>query len=100
MNSLPTYAEGVLQAVFSDANLPNIQQHEWEMRTFLQLVVDELKPARTVELGTYRGFTGALLSQVTSTQTVSIDVQDYGTADAGKFGNCLTYLLDDATTPE
>ena len=98
--ALPTYVESALKAVFTDANLINIQQHEWEMRAFLRHVLDELKPDRTVELGTYRGFTGALLSLVTSTQTISIDIQDYGTEASRVYGHHLTTLLDDATSPD
>jgi predicted O-methyltransferase YrrM len=70
------------------------------MREFLRQVLEELKPARTVELGTFRGFTAALLSLVTSTQTVSIDIQDYGTQAAYSFSYHLAYVLDDATSPD
>ena len=97
MNPLPTYLESALSAIFADHNLINIQQHEWEMRTFLAMVLDELKPERTVELGTYKGFTGALLSLVTSKQTVSIDPTDYGTKDAQPYGHHLDFLMGDAT---
>ena len=100
MTPLPTYLENALQAIFTDANLVNIQQHEWEMRTFLALVLEELKPERTVELGTYRGFTGALLSLVTSKQTISIDVQDYGTEAARPYGHNLEFIHDDATNKD
>lgn len=100
MIELPTYLESALQAIFSEHNLINIQQHEWEMRTFLKLALDELKPERTVELGTFRGFTGALLSLITSRHTVSVDIQDYGTEEARQYGHHLTYLLDDATSPD
>jgi len=97
----PTYLENALTAVFAESNLINIQQHEWEMRTFLNMVLTELKPARTVELGTFRGFTGALLSAVTSTMTVSIDVADHGMPpEAWKWANSLQTILDDATSPD
>lgn len=58
-----------------------IQQHEWELRLFLDKVVRELKPERTVELGSWRGTTAALLSHVTSGTTISLDIQDYGGKD-------------------
>lgn len=97
MNPLPAYLENALTAIFADHNLINIQQHEWEMRTFLSLVIAELKPERTVELGTYKGFTGALLSLVTSKQTVSIDPTDYGTSEAQPYGHHLDFVHGDAT---
>lgn len=55
-----------------------IQQNEWEMRTFLCKAIDDLAPERTVELGSWRGVTAALLSHVTSVYTISLDIQDYG----------------------
>jgi predicted O-methyltransferase YrrM len=96
MNPLPTYVESALTAIFADHNLINIQQHEWEMRTFLAMVLDELKPERTVELGTYKGFTGALLSLVTSRQTVTVDATDYGTSEAKSYGHHLDFVAGDA----
>jgi predicted O-methyltransferase YrrM len=96
MNPLPTYVESAVQAIFADHNLVNIQQHEWEMRTFLAMVLEELKPERTVELGTYKGFTSALLSLVTSRHTVSIDPTDYGTAEARHYGHQLDFIAGDA----
>lgn len=96
MNPLPTYLESALKAIFADHNLVNIQQHEWEMRTFIAMVLEELKPERTVELGTYRGFTGALLSLVTSKQTVSIDIDDHGREGARPYGHHLSFLLGNA----
>jgi predicted O-methyltransferase YrrM len=98
MNLLPTYLESALTAIFADHNLINIQQHEWEMRTFLAMVLDELKPERTVELGTFRGFTGALLSLVTSKQTISIDIEDHNTYVSRPYGHNLQLILDDAAT--
>jgi|GEM_PF-7005386 Predicted O-methyltransferase len=100
MNPLPTYLENAIQAIFAEPNLINIQQHEWEMRTFLAMALKELKPERTVELGTFRGFTGALLSLITSKQTVSIDIEDHGTEASRPYGHHLTYLLNDATNPD
>lgn len=100
MNPLPTYIESALTAIFADHNLINIQQHEWEMRTFLAMALDELKPERTVELGTYKGFTGALLSLVTSRQTVSIDIDDHGTLASRIYGHHLTQIIHDATNPD
>ena len=98
MNPLPTYVESAVQAIFAEDNLINIQQHEWEMRTFLAMVLDELKPERTVELGTFRGFTGALLSQITSKQTVSVDIEDHNPFISRPYGHNLFNLLDDAAT--
>ncbi len=89
--------ERTFAAAFADENLPNIQQHEWEMRTFLAKVLAELKPERTVELGTYKGWTAALLSVVTSRHTVSLDIKDYGTSDAVSHGHQLTTLIADAS---
>lgn len=100
MTTLPTYLENAVQAIFADANLVNIQQHEWEMRTFLGMVLDELKPKRTVELGTYKGFTGALLSLVTSLETLSVDIEDHGRKEASPYGHHLTFLTADATNPD
>jgi len=100
MNPLPTYVESAVQAIFADHNLVNIQQHEWEMRTFLAMALEELKPERTVELGTFRGFTGALLSLVTSKQTISIDIDDHGTNESRPYGHQLIRQLSDAATPE
>lgn len=98
MTPLPTYIESAIQAIFADHNLVNIQQHEWEMRTFLAMALDELKPERTVELGTYRGFTGALLSLVTSRQTISVDIEDHNTYVSRPYGHNLQLILDDAAT--
>jgi predicted O-methyltransferase YrrM len=95
---LPTYLESALAAAFTTEHVANneIQQHEWEMRTFLGLVLDELKPERTVELGTYRGWNAALLSLVTSRHTVSIDIKDYGTTASYEHCHQLTNVLADA----
>lgn len=95
--TLPTYLESAVQAIFADHNLINIQQHEWEMRTFLAMVLDELKPERTVELGTYKGFTGALLSLVTSKQTVSLDIENHGVTEARHYGHHVAFIDHDAT---
>ena len=95
--TLPTYLESALTAIFADHNLINIQQHEWEMRTFLAMVLEELKPERTVELGTYKGFTGALLSLVTSIHTISVDIDDHGTDEAKPYGHHLGFMRADAT---
>ena len=54
-----------------------IQQHEWETRSFLELVLDELSPDRTVELGTWKGTNAMLLGLVTRKLTVSLDIHDY-----------------------
>ena len=100
MTPLPTYVESAVQAIFADHNLINIQQHEWEMRTFLAMALEELTPNRTVELGTYKGFTGALLSLITSKQTVSVDIEDHGTEGSRPYGHQLLHKLADATLPE
>jgi len=55
-----------------------IQQHEDEMVEFLRRVTEELRPERTVELGSWRGANAMLLSMVTSKVTVSLDIEDYG----------------------
>jgi predicted O-methyltransferase YrrM len=93
---LPTYLENAVQAIFAESNLINIQQHEWEMRTFLALALSELKPDRTVELGTFRGFAGALLSQVTGNITISVDIEDHGTIGSKPYGHELNLLIADA----
>lgn len=100
--ALPTEAEAALAAAYANETGAGneIQQHEWELRTFLRLVLDELKPERTVELGTYRGWTSALLSQVTSRWTVSLDVTDYGTEGSRRYGQNLSCVIGDACTQE
>ena len=77
----------------------DIQQHEWELRVFFSKVLAELKPARTVELGTYKGCMAALLSQATTDKTVSLDIQDYGTTEARPYGHNLDFVLADACVP-
>ena len=54
-----------------------IQQNEWEIRTFLEYVLSDLKPDRTVELGTWKGANAMLLSLVTNKLTISLDIHDY-----------------------
>lgn len=100
MNPLPAYIDNSVQSIFADDNRVNIQQHEWEMRTFLQLAIEELKPDHTVELGTYRGFTGALLSLITSKQTISVDIEDHSPLISRPYGHNLFLTLDDAATEE
>lgn len=78
----------------------DIQQHEWELKSFLGLALEQLKPERTVELGTYKGWTGAILSWITSRQTISVDDHDWGTAEAHAFSRNLSCLVADATTPD
>lgn len=87
--------EDVLNLAFSKQNA--IQQHEWELRTFLRMVMDELKPQRTVELGSWKGYTGAILSRVTSLCTVSIDNAEYGPyeLEAAVLGDNLEFIKDD-----
>lgn len=70
----PGLQEGMGQAF----NIPGrIQQHVWESHNFLLRVMNDLKPERTVELGTWKGWNAVLLSLVTSKITVSVDVHDY-----------------------
>jgi predicted O-methyltransferase YrrM len=78
----------------------DIQQHEWELREFLQMASLELKPDRTVELGTYKGWTAAILSWITSRQTISVDIQDWGTSESEAFSHNLSYMVADAATPD
>ena len=92
-----------LEAAFSAAFTPervarnDIQQHKWELGTFLGLVNCKLRPQRTVELGTYKGWTATLLAAV-SDRVVSIDTQEYGPPDAPPSAE-LTFLKGDATDP-
>lgn len=87
--------EMLLERVFSTPGI--IQQHEWEMRVFLRMVIDGLKPQRTVELGSWKGYTAAILSHVTWTKTVSIDNAEYGKyeGEAAVLGHKLEFLIDD-----
>lgn len=96
---LPVEVEKAIEAFFTPQNVATnaIQQHEWELRVLLRKVLDELKPQRTVELGTYKGHTAALLSLVTSLKTMSLDIHDYGTAEALPFGRNLECILLDGT---
>jgi len=93
--------ERCLEAAFTPERVASneIQQHEWELRTFLGLVQSELKPERTVELGTYKGWTAAILSLVTSRDTVSVDIEDHGTKEAWRYSSTLWTILTDACTP-
>ncbi len=94
--------EHALAAAYANeqGNGNEIQQHEWELRTFLRLALDELKPERTVELGTYRGWTACLLSLVTSRYTVSVDKEQHGMNAAWAYANSLGTILCDACTPD
>jgi predicted O-methyltransferase YrrM len=100
--TFPDHLEAAVKAVFADDNLVNIQQHEWEMREFMRQCLIDLKPERTVELGTYKGWTAALLSLITTRYTVSVDIEDHGTM--GMFAwwkaGSLETILADATTPD
>ena len=93
--------ERCLKAAFTNERVASneIQQHEWELRTFLDLVQSELKPEWTVELGTYKGWTAALLSLVTSRCTVSVDVTDH-TVQAWQWAKSLETIVDDAATQQ
>lgn len=93
--------ESAIQWAFSAPG--RIQQNEWEMRTFLCKVIDELGPRRTIELGSWRGTTAALLSMVTRDKTISLDIQDYGGKDeALKLcpGHDLSFLMASAREPK
>lgn len=80
-----------------------IQQQEWELRTFIDKVRNELKPERTVELGSWRGTTAAILSLVTSSVTISLDKDEYGgKEDALRIaaGQSLSFRIANAMFPE
>lgn len=77
-----------------------IQQHEWELRTFLELVVSELRPKRTVELGTWKGAMGVFLSLVTDGPTLSLDIQDYRDDLTLYHPSNLTFAIMDGTKKE
>lgn len=93
--SLPLDIEMVINEFFTPHNIETnaIQQHEWEMRVLLRLMLDELKPERTVELGTYRGFAATLLSLATFGKTISIDNTQYDTEFAVGFASNLELFL-------
>ena len=91
--TLPAPLENALNVFVSG---PDIQQHEWELRVFFSKVLSELKPARTVELGTYKGCMAALLSLATSDKTVSVDIDHYGTAGAKPYAHNLDFVSGDA----
>jgi predicted O-methyltransferase YrrM len=93
--------ERCLEAAFTPERVASneIQQHEWELRTFLSLVQSELKPERTVELGTYKGWTAALLSLVTSRYTVSVDITDHS-VQGWRWAKSLETTVDDAATQQ
>jgi len=95
---LPPLLEAAIEAFFTPEHIAanDIQQHEWEMRSLLKLMLDVLKPERTVELGTYKGFTAALLSLATSEKTISLDITDYGTDYAKQYARNLQLFLTDA----
>lgn len=78
--SLPQNIDNEIREIFANPR-ERIQQNEWELREFLSRVIAGLKPALTVELGSWRGTNAALLSLVTSGQTFSFDIQDYGDKD-------------------
>ncbi len=73
------HIEKTINEVFTPERVAGniIQQHEWEVRTFLNLVQKELKLPNTVELGSYRGWMSVLLSTV-SKKVISIDTQEFG----------------------
>lgn len=87
--------ENAINHVFSTPDI--IQQHEWELRCVFRLMLDELKAERTVELGSWKGYTGALLSLATAKKTVSIDSADFGRYEdkALQMGRNLVFVVDD-----
>jgi predicted O-methyltransferase YrrM len=99
--SYPSIQEG-LQWVFGTPG--RIQQQEWECMEFLFRVKDELKPERTVELGTWKGGNAILLSLVTSKITISLDIHDYDRNEAINYirnnGLNATLPLADCRAPE
>lgn len=103
MNPLPDYLERELQQLFTNA--VRIQQNEWEIRTFLNRVLTELKPVTTIELGTWLGNNAALLSLVTSGETLSLDKQEYGSKQqaidiAQRNNRKLTFAIADGHKQE
>ncbi len=91
----PTRLETAIWSAFTPARVAanDIQQHEWEARTFLNLVQEHLRPQRTVELGSYKGWMSTLLAAV-SGEVVSIDTQEYAPPETIAFN--LTFLKGDA----
>jgi predicted O-methyltransferase YrrM len=82
-----------------------IQQYRDELVEFLKRVTDELRPERTVELGSWRGANAMLLSMVTSKVTVSLDIEDYGGREemcrmARDHGRTLWFYLESARDPK
>lgn len=78
-----------------------IQQNQIELNLFLNRVMFDLEPKRTVELGSWKGATAMLLSLATSEVTVSLDVQDYGGREdacqvARFYGHVLWFYLESA----
>jgi predicted O-methyltransferase YrrM len=94
-----TFADPLETALNAALNGREIQQHEWELREFFSRVLADLKPQRTVELGTYKGWMAMLLSHVTTGQTVSLDIHDYGTQDARSYGHNLALVIANACNP-
>ncbi len=98
----PLVVEQALQWAFSPPT--KIQQNEWETRTFLRKVNDELKPERTVELGTWKGVNAFLLGWVTKKITISLDIHDYDRNEAINiirgYGLNISLPLADCRAPE
>jgi len=103
MSAFSPRLEQALQWVFDPA-ANRIQQHQVETRAFLSRVLNELKPERTVELGTWRGGNALLLSLVTSKITISLDICDYDRNEVINMvrseGIGLTLPLCDCRSPE
>lgn len=97
--SLPQPIEAVIDAFFAPHHVAanDIQQHEWEARTLLRLMLDELKPERTAELGTYKGLMTALLSLATAGKTVTMDIEPYGSEWGVSHGKNIESVIADAS---
>lgn len=52
-------------------------QSEWEIKSLLTLIQQELKPSITIELGIFSGGTTYLLSRVTSELTIGVDISPH-----------------------
>lgn len=88
--------ESAISSVY-EANL--IGQQEFEIRTLLKLLSEDLKPRRTVELGTYAGGSAALFSLVTSDLTISVDVVSHDKTSALAIGKNLAFVTDSTFHP-
>lgn len=99
MRPLTPEIERLIAEIFTPDHVAanDIQQHEYEVRVLLDLLLHDLKPELTVEIGTYKGFMAALLSLATTGKTISIDVVDHGRDFGKRHGRNLEMILADAT---